>query len=86
MIDTIFIDCCPVSDPASMHDALAHAMDFPEYYGKNLDALYDCLTDAAVPTRLILLHFDDTAPWAHGFREVFEDAMQENPLLQIVVD
>lgn len=84
-MDTIFIDCGPVSEPASLHDAVAHALDFPEYYGRNLDALYDCLTDLEVPTHLVLLHFDDMAPWSHGFREVFQDAMEANPSLQIVL-
>ena len=26
------------------HDYLAEALNLPDYYGKNLDALYDCLT------------------------------------------
>ncbi|MBW4720886.1 barstar family protein [Saccharothrix obliqua] len=25
--------------------AIGEAMDFPDYYGQNLDALFDCLTD-----------------------------------------
>lgn len=32
-------------DEASFHDAIAAALGFPGYYGRNLDALYDCLTD-----------------------------------------
>ena len=30
-----------------MHDGLASALDFPAYYGRNLDALEDCLRDVA---------------------------------------
>ncbi|QFU92831.1 Barstar (barnase inhibitor) [Amycolatopsis sp. YIM 10] len=26
-------------------DAIAAALDFPDWFGRNLDALYDCLTD-----------------------------------------
>ncbi len=85
-MDTIIIDCGPVNSAASLHDALAHALELPEYYGKNLDALYDCLTDVEMPTQLILMNFDAVAPWAAGFQAVFQDAMAANPLLQIVVD
>ncbi|HWD05989.1 MAG TPA: barstar family protein [Amycolatopsis sp.] len=32
-------------DKASTLDAIAGAMSFPDYFGRNLDALYDLLTD-----------------------------------------
>ena len=28
-----------------IHDYIAEELSFPSYYGKNLDALYDVLTD-----------------------------------------
>ena len=31
-----------------MHDALSRAFSFPDYYGRNLDALRDCLRDVAL--------------------------------------
>lgn len=33
-----------------IHEYIAGRMDFPDYYGCNLDALYDCLTDIDRPT------------------------------------
>ena len=33
-----------------VHSYLKEKFAFPEYYGKNLDALYDCLTDIGRPT------------------------------------
>src|SRR6266446_6138562 len=32
---------------ADMHSNLARGFDFPQYYGRNLDALNDCLRDVA---------------------------------------
>ncbi|MQA11053.1 MAG: barnase inhibitor [Pseudonocardiaceae bacterium] len=32
-------------DKASALDAISAALSFPDYFGKNLDALYDCLRD-----------------------------------------
>ena len=29
----------------TLHDILSSKLTLPEWYGRNLDALYDCLTD-----------------------------------------
>ena len=41
---TIRIDGRRLTDPAGLHAALSEAFGFPAGYGKNLDALVDCLT------------------------------------------
>ncbi|NIH84666.1 barstar family protein [Amycolatopsis granulosa] len=33
------------TDKMSALDAIASALSFPDWFGRNLDALYDCLTD-----------------------------------------
>ena len=35
----------PVTSAAEALDAIGAAMNFPAWYGRNLDALYDCLVD-----------------------------------------
>jgi len=42
---TWILDGNDVSDRASLHAHLKEAMNLPEYYGGNLDALYDCLSE-----------------------------------------
>ncbi len=37
---------------AELHAKLSELLDFPDYYGKNLDALFDCLTDITSDTLL----------------------------------
>lgn len=37
------LDCSDM-DESGFHDAIATCLDFPEYYGRNMDALWDCLT------------------------------------------
>lgn len=34
-------------------DAIGLALDFPDYYGRNLDALADCLADLTRPSALL---------------------------------
>ncbi len=36
------------------HPALAGAFGFPPYYGNNLDALFDCLTEITRHTMIVL--------------------------------
>ncbi|MCW2813929.1 MAG: hypothetical protein JWN84_1384 [Nocardioides sp.] len=47
------LDGAGVEAVPDLHDALATALGFPDYYGNNLDALHDCLRD--VPDGLVLL-------------------------------
>ena len=42
-----------------VHGLLARALDLPEWYGRNLDALFDCLTDAYEPVAVRLLREDE---------------------------
>ncbi|MEZ5345797.1 MAG: barstar family protein [Pyrinomonadaceae bacterium] len=42
-------DCSGWKNPAEMHEQIARKLDFPEYYGKNLDALNDCLSAIEIP-------------------------------------
>ena len=44
------------------HEILAEKLGFPPYYGRNLDALHDCLTDIAEDTAIILQNSPETEP------------------------
>ena len=39
------VDLSSVTDFEDFHDIIAEALDFPDYYGMNWDAFWDCLTD-----------------------------------------
>ncbi len=45
--DSVEVDLSEVKKVEALHAALNEAFEFPEYYGGNLDALHDCLTDIA---------------------------------------
>ena len=71
--------------PEKAHRDLAKALDFPAYYGHNLDALHDCLT-ALPETQLVIedcAKASDTMEKWPGFLAVFFDSAAENPLLDI---
>ncbi len=79
------LDCTGIKNREQLHKALAEALSFPEWYGCNLDALMDCLTDICAPTQLRLLGWRELGDWKDGFAEVFVDAGLENPNLTIVL-
>ena len=43
-----------MTDRPTAHSHLAERLDLPTYYGRNLDALYDVLTDIGEDTQIIL--------------------------------
>lgn len=80
------IDCSGISDAKQLHQCLARFLHFPEWYGHNLDALYDCLTELPSPIRLSFSGWDHHAPWANGFEAVLEDAQLDCPELTILFE
>ena len=46
------------TDKLAIHDFLAKELEFPSYYGKNLDALYDVLTEPCFGGNCLVLFID----------------------------
>ena len=72
----------------AVHAYLASTLDFPSYYGNNLDALLDCLTDISDPTRIALVRVRDEGPLAQWFDKLALALMvagRENPALDIEI-
>lgn len=81
------IELCQVTDRAALHRVLAETLCFPAWYGENLDALYDCLTQIAEPTELFVrggaaleAHLGG---YAAAFRRVLHESAAENPALVV---
>ena len=85
----ITLDLKSVKTPAEAQDFLKNALAFPDYYGKNLDALYDMLTQwDRWATIALVLPADPGAgllEYLPRLRQVFEDAAQQNPRLQVQI-
>ena len=82
---TALIDGALIETREQLHDILAQQLALPEWYGRNLDALYDCLTDFQEDAELRLLHaeelFAHLGVYADVLQTVLRDACTENPHL-----
>ena len=51
------VDLTNTTDNDSLHNALKEGLSLPDYYGKNLDALYDVLTEIGEPTAITFIGY-----------------------------
>ena len=87
--DTLTVDLSGVKTTEQLHEELKKAFEFPEYYGGNLDALHDCLTDIAVkateaePITVTFAGYKKAKRALgsdfHNFRNVLNDVTEEYP-------
>lgn len=78
----ITLDGNILADATLVHDYLKEQLDFPEYYGKNLDALHDCLTDLDDMEITITAPDEDGAIYQKILR-IFKAADRENDSLKL---
>lgn len=50
------LDGKKIENREMLHDLLIDSLGLPEWYGRNLDALYDCLTDVSEEMEIQFLH------------------------------
>ena len=43
-MSSAIIDGASIRSQDDLHDVLSEVLELPDYYGRNLDALWDCLT------------------------------------------
>lgn len=85
---TVVLNCKMFRERDLAHPYLAQMLQLPDYYGGNLDALYDCLTELGSCT-LVLTGAEAVrkdAGYGAGILAAIEDAARDNPGLRLVLD
>ena len=85
----IELDCRQMTDRQAAHAYLKQALSLPEYYGNNLDALFDLLTEREAETVLVLAcwqQLDDLrGSYGVALLDTLREASEENPKLEVVL-
>lgn len=80
----ITLDALRLNDKNEAHKYLKEAMNFPEYYGENLDALHDCLTELDGTEIEFLNREKLSGGYFDRVFQVFLDSSEENDNLRIL--
>lgn len=71
----------------AMHLYLAKKLALPAYYGKNLDALHDCLCERSTPLHITVTYTDrlkeQLGDYGEMFLQVLQDTVKENVLISL---
>ncbi len=77
-----------MTDKISAHEHISGVMAFPDYYGKNLDALWDMLTQMTEPVKIILENpsaLSAMGEYGEKLIDTFKEAQEENENVIFVV-
>ncbi|MBR2528301.1 MAG: barstar family protein [Blautia sp.] len=73
-----------------IHEYLAGILEFPPYYGKNLSALYDVLTETDLKTQIRIDYENmldqEMIEYLDRMVQVITDAAAGNPDLELIVN
>ena len=85
----IKLDIRNIHTVEALHIYLQYMLDFPVYYGRNLDALYDMLSQESEPRCIEILHNpqaeSETAAYLPKLLRVMKDAAADNGRLTFIV-
>ena len=71
----IIIDSIKLTGKKEAHEYVASALHFPDYYGKNLDALADCLSELPRDTAMIVKGHPSASGYAVQMLNVFDEIL-----------
>ena len=80
------VDCALIHTKEDLHRIFAQTLAFPDWYGNNLDALYDCLTSLSGTLRLENWEEAENRLGKYGLsaRKVLVRAALENTGLDVI--
>ena len=85
-MDEIFLDCNKMTSKSEAHKYLKEMLNLPDYYGNNLDALWDILSTKSKMISVFLLHeeklYENLGEYGKKLINTFEEAAGSNGNIQ----
>ena len=85
-----FIDLNGIHTAEGLHELLLESLPLPGYYGRNLDALHDALTEISEPTVIRFLNISvpeaGMRRYMSSFRRMCSRFPEENPFVTIAIE
>ncbi len=85
---TIRLDGAQMTSRKITHEYLKKKLMLPDYYGENLDALWDCLSSDFSPKRIILVNpeqmRENLADYGDSILKLFAEIAEQNKATEVV--
>lgn len=87
-MEKIILDGAKMTDKTAAHEHIAETMGFPQWYGNNLDALWDMLSErdkAEIELTCAAAMLNELGTYGCRLLSCFFDAAAENPRILFTV-
>ena len=89
-MNIVILDGRKMTDKDSTHLYLQKTLNLPDYYGKNLDALYDCLCEMGKPVQIIVSYVQEMQGnlrrYADSLLNTLEAASEKNFNVSVIIE
>ena len=86
----ILLDGNEIKTKADVHSKFADALDLPDHYGRNLDALHDVLTESGEETGVIAVNIEimseNLGKWWESLKRMLTDVESERERFHVCFD
>ena len=86
---TVILEGSRMIDRVAVHNQMAERLQLPSYYGRNLDALYDVLTEIGDDTEIVLENpaavAEQLGKYGEALLSTMQEAAESNPHLTITL-
>lgn len=76
-MNDVILDGIKMTSVDTAHEYLAAKLGLPDYYGRNLDALWDILSTVSEPIHIVLVNEDELICNLGGYGELLLKALYE---------